>query len=122
MFMSYILLVEDNDDHARLVQRTLAAAGFAVRHVTLGREAVAIVQRSYPDLILLDLDLPDMDGVEVLSVLSPILVNADTAPVIAVTGRAPQEIAGCAGWLQKPFTAAMLLRVVEECWQVQRRA
>ena len=60
--MNYILLVEDNQAHADLVIRTLEAAGYSVRHTIRGLDAAEITQQERPSLILMDFDLPDIDG------------------------------------------------------------
>jgi len=63
----HIVIVEDHPDAARLLRRILQARGdFQVSEVHSGREALALVEAEHPDVVLLDLMLPDMDGFEVL--------------------------------------------------------
>ncbi|MBX3065741.1 MAG: response regulator transcription factor [Anaerolineae bacterium] len=122
--MSYILLVEDNRDHAHLIERTLTAAGYAVRHTELGSEAQQIARSERPDLILLDLDLPDVDGLEILPTLRRGLATQDQAapPIIAVTGRTPTENPHVvAAWLRKPFAPDALLRLIDNVLTVNAK-
>jgi DNA-binding response OmpR family regulator len=116
--MSYILLVEDNDDHADLVQRTLTKGGYVVRRTALGLEAARLAREERPDLILLDFDLPDIDGRNMVPLLRRRLGGKDAPPIVAVTGRASeadrhvgQEI-GCAAFVGKPFLPDDLLALV----------
>jgi CheY-like chemotaxis protein len=116
--VSYILLVEDNADHAQLVIRTLKAAGYEVRHTAYGLESAAMSQQQRPDLILMDFDLPDTDGRTMITHLRESLGNQDAPPIVAVTARnSDAEIRlsqqlGCAAFVSKPFLPEELLGVV----------
>ena len=63
--MTRVLVVEDSPDIARLVQRSLLLEGYEVDVANDGRGALAVVRDSPPDLIVLDLMLPDIDGMEI---------------------------------------------------------
>src|SRR5829696_3046059 len=65
MTMTRVLVVEDSPDIARLVQRSLLLKGYEVDVATDGRGALAVVRDTPPDLIVLDLMLPDIDGMEI---------------------------------------------------------
>ena len=81
--MTILLLVEDNPDLGRLVQRELQRAGYAVQWCETGRQALDCFAASPADLVILDWMLPDMDGMEVLRAMR----SASGAPVIMLTAR-----------------------------------
>ncbi|MBP0598160.1 response regulator [Herbaspirillum sp. LeCh32-8] len=82
-----ILIVEDEPKLAELLQKYLAAAGYASRHVARGDEAVPAVRARRPDLVLLDIMLPGMDGWEVCRQLR----EFSDVPVLMLTARAEEE-------------------------------
>lgn len=81
-----LLVVDDDPDALELVMALLEGSGYEVRTATTGREALQEIERERPDVIILDLMLPEMDGFEVVHRLS---LNPDwrTIPVILVTAR-----------------------------------
>ncbi|PWT91158.1 MAG: two-component system response regulator, partial [Acidobacteria bacterium] len=85
--MPKIILVEDNEDNRDMLSRRLQRKGFDVLIAVNGEEAVGMVQREKPDLVLMDISLPVMDGFEATRQLKG---NADTKaiPVIALTAHA----------------------------------
>jgi CheY-like chemotaxis protein len=103
-----ILVVEDNDLNLRLVRDVLQHAGYVVEEARTGEQGVALAMDSPPDLILMDLGLPGMDGMEALHELrnSPLTASV---PVVAVTAFAMAEdrqrtlAAGFDGYLTKPL-------------------
>jgi DNA-binding response OmpR family regulator len=101
-----ILLVEDEERIASFVVTGLEAHGYAVEHVATGGEALARLRDGAPDLIVLDLALPDMDGLDVLSRLRE---EERPVPVIILTARADMEdlveglALGADDYLTKPF-------------------
>lgn len=113
-----ILVVEDNEDNRVIYGTMLRAHGFVVHEAVGGEEALAMVRTSPPDLVLMDIGLPHMDGVEATRRLK---LDPHTAriPVLALTAhallterqRALQ--AGVEGYLVKPIAAAALVREVE---------
>jgi DNA-binding response OmpR family regulator len=78
-----ILLVEDDPSIARSLSESLRESGFVVDHVSTGREAVRIAQTDGPELILLDLGLPDIDGYDVCRQVR----STSTVPIIVLTAR-----------------------------------
>ena len=104
-----ILVVEDNDKNLKLTRDVLEVAGYTVEVATTGEEAVAQALASVPDLILMDLQLPGMDGHEALARLR---ADPDTqrVPVVALTASAmPMDreralSAGFDGFLEKPIS------------------
>src|SRR5207244_22470 len=81
-----ILLVEDDPDIARSLTKALDASGYRVTAVDTGTEARAIIEHVHPDLILLDLMLPDTDGL----VLTTALKTLTSAPIIICSARKEQ--------------------------------
>ncbi|MGH9467183.1 MAG: response regulator [Terriglobales bacterium] len=84
--MPTILLVEDNEMNRDMLSRRLGRRGFEVLHAATGEQALALAFRSAPDLILMDITLPEMDGWEATRRLK---ADAQTGhiPVIALTAR-----------------------------------
>jgi len=103
-----VLVVEDNDKNLKLFRDLLEYAGFTVAVAITGEDAVKQAQDSVPDLILMDLQLPGIDGHEALAQLR---ANPDTraVPVVALTASAmPMDrdkalSAGFDGFLEKPI-------------------
>lgn len=115
----HLLLVEDDPALARGLQQALHNEGFAVNHVLTGMHAIQVIKTETPDIVILDLGLPDIDGLEVLKQLRKI--NA-TLPVLLLTARDTIEDkvtgldAGADDYLPKPFDMPELLarlRVLE---------
>ena len=112
-----ILIVEDNEKNRRLLRKVLQVSGYRVAEVETGRDAVVAAREQGPDLILLDYQLPDIDGIEVFR-----LIRADPAirrmPIVAVTASAMPEDqkrmreAGFDGFETKPINVKDLLVTV----------
>ena len=119
-----ILVVDDERHIVRLVQVNLERAGYEVAAAYDGREALKKVEADKPDLIVLDVMMPHMDGFETLRHLK---ANADTAniPVIMLTAKAQdQDIfegwrQGVDMYLTKPFNPMELLTFVKRIFQSQ---
>jgi CheY-like chemotaxis protein len=109
-----VLYVEDNDDNVYMLKNRLTRAGFTVMVAPDGRQGVAMAASERPDLILMDLTLPDIDGEEATR---RIKANAATAriPVIALTANAMASdreralAAGCDDFDTKPVELPRLL-------------
>jgi CheY-like chemotaxis protein len=112
-----ILVVEDDLPLARLIQVNLESVGFSVRHVVNGREALTAVSEEPPDLIVLDVVMPVMDGFEVLRHLRADPETADL-PVVLLTARSDEEsifqgwAEGVHCYMTKPFDPKDLLLLV----------
>jgi DNA-binding response OmpR family regulator len=112
-----ILVVDDDDDLRRLLERELQAAGYRVTQAASGAEAIERARRHLPSLVLLDMGLPDLDGVEVLRRLKASPATARAA-VVMVSGRCGEadRIAGfelgADDYIGKPFSLReLMLRV-----------
>jgi CheY-like chemotaxis protein len=114
-----ILVLEDDPDIMRILMHTLKAAGYMVIPAYGGDDAIRKVKQHQPALILTDLAMPKMSGVEVIEVLKN---DPDTShiPVVAVTAYVWDGLAqsagqvGCDGFIAKPFSTKHLLREVEK--------
>ncbi len=113
-----ILIADDHDDNRELLQLLLVGAGYDVREAKDGSECVAIARDEHPDLIVIDLSMPVLDGWGVFREL-----RADqstrTIPCMAVTAHADstrnQAIeAGFSAYVSKPFSIDALLKTVAE--------
>ncbi len=106
--MPRILCVEDNPENRTLLRRILAAEGYSVAEASNAFEALEIALVQPPDLILLDVNMPHVDGLTLAARLKsyPALVHV---PVVAITAnvmRGDRErslAAGCDGYIQKPI-------------------
>lgn len=120
--MKSILVIEDNPVNMRLVRLLLRSHGYQVWEATTGQEGLALLRDGRPDLILLDMQLPGLDGFTLAAMLKS---DAQTRaiPVVAVTafamkGDAERVLAaGCDAYIAKPIDDAQLLEVVERCLQ-----
>jgi len=114
-----ILIVDDNPVHMRLIEMTLRANNYTLLKATDGEEALDIATRERPDLILMDLNLPETTGFEVTRKLRENLVFHHT-PIIALTaypmrgdrGRIVES--GCDAYLTKPINTRELPRTIAE--------
>ena len=110
-----ILVVDDEPDTVSLLSMTLARAGYSVIKATSGKSCLDQIQKEKPDLIVLDVMLPDMTGVDVLKSLR---ANADMTPVIFFTARGQGEDviegmeAGAYKYLLKPTSREKLLETI----------
>ena len=106
--MKRILVVEDNEQNRYLMEYMLEKSGFAVVMALNGAEAIAMTIREKPDLILMDIQLPDIDGLEVTRRIRMLESNGNI-PIVAVTSFAmagDQQralAAGCNGYIEKPI-------------------
>jgi two-component system, cell cycle response regulator DivK len=112
-----VLLVEDNEVNRYLAQYVLEQGGFRVRCAGDGSEALRLAQAERPDLILMDLRMPVLDGYETTRRLKADPALA-TIPVVALSAQAmPQEreralAAGCVAHIEKPIDPALFAQQV----------
>ena len=117
-------MVDDDPGMRSVIRRTLQKAGFASVEAADGAEAVARFRDGNLDLVLLDVELPDLGGYEVLRRFN-LEGSDDYIPVIMVTGRgSPQDVAeglgiGAQDYLAKPFHPEELLARVNSAWRVK---
>jgi two-component system cell cycle response regulator DivK len=114
-----ILVVEDQEDNRQILRDLLTKAGFDMIEAENGEDAVALAQASRPDLILMDIQLPILDGYEATR-----RIKADpdlkSIPIIVVTSYAlsgdeeKARLAGCDDYVAKPFSPRQLLAKIKE--------
>ncbi|MEC9345698.1 MAG: sigma-54 dependent transcriptional regulator [Pseudomonadota bacterium] len=120
---SNILLVEDTPTLARSYIQFLRDEPYDIRHVELGREALEIIDSGRPDAILLDLKLPDMDGMDILRHVHEI---DGTIPVIVITAHGSVQTAvaamqaGATDFIVKPFNADRLKVTLKNALETDR--
>lgn len=114
--MPRILYVDDDVHLATLVHYALAREGFEVCLVHTAREFIQMLQGDHPDLIILDLTLPDSDGFALLTSIR----TSSTSPILILSGReSPGDIdraaaQGANGWLSKPVSVPTLIGRVHD--------
>lgn len=117
--MSKILMIEDNENNALLVKRVLEANSFRVSHAPDGESGLQMAMEEKPDLILLDLGLPDVDGQTLASFIKRV-PDLENVPLIALTAwpadtaRSMAEAYGCDGYIAKPINARTFAGEVAE--------
>lgn len=114
-----VLIVEDNIVHANLIKDLLEVKGINAVHVANGGEALAMARDCRPDLIIMDVQLPGISGLEVTEA-----IKADETlkniPIIAVTAFASKRDeqrmreAGCTDFITKPFRVPDFLEIIEK--------
>jgi CheY-like chemotaxis protein len=104
-----ILVVEDNERNLKLVRDVLEYVGYDVRVARTAEDGIALAVKEPPDLVLMDLQLPGIDGMEALRRLRENVRTADI-PVVAVTAQAMKQDreraleAGFNGYIEKPIS------------------
>ena len=113
-----ILVIEDNDDNMSLITQLLESAGKTVVKATTGMEGYEKTLELRPDIVLLDIQLPDIEGTEVLQMIRSNKEVEDIA-VVAVTSyamagdREKLMAAGCNGYIKKPIDPFRILEELE---------
>ena len=114
-----ILVIEDQEDNRRILRDLLTSAGYELIEAVTGEEGVTLAEMHRPDLILMDIQLPDIDGYEATR-----RIKANFAlqhiPIVAVTSYAlsGDDVkaleAGCDAYVTKPFSPRALLAKIRE--------
>ncbi len=114
-----ILVVEDQEDNRRILRDLLASAGYEMTEAVTGEEGVALAETSRPDLILMDIQLPGLDGYEATRrikanpALRPIPIIAVTSYALSGDDRKAYD-AGCDAYVTKPYSPRQLLAKIRE--------
>ncbi len=112
-----ILIVDNELDFRRLLEKTLSGAGYSVIEASNARDAIIIAKKRCPDLIILDILLPDMNGGQVAEALGNDPITRDI-PIIFLTGLLTKEEAkersmiGSTSFIAKPYNRAELLKEI----------
>ncbi|MFC1914055.1 response regulator [Chloroflexota bacterium] len=121
-----ILIVEDSPQNMRLIEMTLRAGGYTLLKAADGLEALEIANREHPDLIVMDIQLPRMGGLEVTKQLRQ-MAEFKNVPIIAVTAYAMKgdmerfTEAGCDAYVSKPINTRALPGIIAEMLQKHRK-
>jgi len=114
-----ILIVEDQEDNRTILRDVLSTVGYDLIEAFNGEDGVKLAQSERPDLILMDIQLPQMDGYEATQQIKSV-AELKTIPIIAVTSyalsgdEAKARAAGCDGYIAKPFSPRELLAKVRK--------
>lgn len=113
------LVIEDNENNMELITFILEASGYQTIRAINGEQGVKIALKERPDFILLDIQLPDIAGTDVLSMIRDSDIGP-SIPVIAVTSyamagdRKKLIAAGCDGYIEKPIDPMLFITQVEK--------
>ena len=116
--MATVLVVEDNEENRDMLSRRLQRRGYRVVHAADGQQAVEMAARERPDLILMDVSLPVLDGLEATRRIRA-RAQTQTIPIIALTAHAMSSdreralAAGCDDYHAKPVELPRLLAQME---------
>jgi two-component system sensor histidine kinase/response regulator len=114
---AHILLVDDDRQVVRFLQKVLEKSGYSVTSTTSGKRALAILQERQPDLLILDLNMPEPDG---FALLKTMRASFPYLRILAISGYFPEalleaaKILGAVATLEKPVSAEVLLAKVGE--------
>lgn len=113
-----ILVIEDNDKNRKLVRVILRSKDYHILEATTAAEALSVLETTHPDLILMDIQLPEMDGLTLTRIIKEKPELADV-PIIALTAYAmkgdQQKFldAGCDGYVSKPINTREFPQAIE---------
>ena len=113
-----ILIVEDNEVHIRLMCDLLTRHGMRVISCKNPREAISLIQKSKPDLILMDISLKEMSGLELTQIIKK-TPSIARIPVVALTAHATKRdqenarSAGCVGFITKPINTRLFPKIAD---------
>lgn len=114
-----VLHVEDNSDNRMLVRRLLESCGYKVLEAGNAEKAREVLKRNRPNLILMDINMPDEDGYTLTSEIKQ-MPNQAGVPIVAITAnvmkgdRERTISAGCDGYIEKPIDIDRFLEQVEQ--------
>jgi len=116
--MTTALIIEDNDDNMALISFILRKAGYDLLEAKTGEAGVDMVLAHRPDFIILDIQLPGIDGYEVLKRIRSSEING-SIPIIAMTSYAMSGdrerllAAGCNGYIEKPIDPTSVIQQIK---------
>jgi CheY-like chemotaxis protein len=118
-----ILVVDDEEDLADTMESLLRAQGYKVHKAYDGRSGLDTARRVHPDLVLLDYELPELDGLEVIQRLRKDEATRRIPVLLTTASRVTmEEIARAEGFLAKPFSEKLLYEVVGRLLEVPEEA
>ena len=117
--MTTALIIEDNENNLELIRFILEQAGYKTRFAMTGLEGVQQVLSIPPDFVILDIQLPDINGLEVLKRIRANKIGKDI-PIVAMTSYAMSGdrekllAAGCTGYIEKPIDPMLVIGQIEQ--------
>jgi two-component system chemotaxis response regulator CheY len=117
--MRHILTVDDSSSVRQMVSFTLRAAGYEVTEAVDGKDGLAKVEREKFDLIITDLNMPNVDGIQLITAVRK-MPGYSFVPILMLSTESQAEKkdagrkAGATGWIVKPFNADQLVAVVQK--------
>ena len=117
-----VLHIEDNPDNRLLIRRLLMASGYQILEAGDASEALALLKNNHPDLILMDMNMPDMDGYTLTNKIKA-MPNFFAIPIVAITAnvmrgdREKTVQAGCDGYIEKPINVDRFIDQIERFLQ-----
>ncbi len=117
--MKRILIVEDNEHNMYLINFILEKNGYETIKALNGEEGITLAMKERPDLIIMDIQLPDINGLEVTRKIRESKVDG-TIPIIAITSYAMSGDrdkaleAGCTGYIEKPINPDTIMAEIEK--------
>jgi two-component system chemotaxis response regulator CheY len=118
----HVMIVDDSSTLRRMIEQSLASSGFEVTSCASGKEAVELARKSSPQVVITDLNMPEIDG---LALTRQLRATPQTAkcPILILTtdnsAERKQEArqAGASGWVLKPFQPETLIRAIQTVCQ-----
>ena len=118
-----ILVVDDEEDLAETVETLLAARGYAIHKAYDGRRGLELAIELRPDMILLDYELPEMDGLEVIDALRSNVVTRDIPVLLCTASKiSMKEVHAADGFLAKPYSEGLLYKMVSHVIDSARKS
>ena len=117
--MRHILTVDDSSSVRQMVSFTLRAVGYEVTEAVDGKDGLAKVEREKFDLIITDLNMPNVDGIQLITAVRK-MTGYSFVPILMLSTESQAEKkdagrkAGATGWIVKPFNADQLVAVVQK--------
>lgn len=117
--MATILTVDDTASMRQMISFTLHSAGHEVIQAADGKEALKVIEGKKVDLVIADINMPNMDGITLLKSLRA-LADYKFTPILMLTTESQEakrqqgKVAGATGWIVKPFNPEQLLTVVKK--------
>jgi len=120
--MANLVVIEDEPDILMLVETTLQFGGHHVRTACRGQQGINLVRQELPDLVILDLQMPDMNGYDILRILKSDIALYHIPVLLFSANNRPEDIQrgqdeGADGFLYKPFDPKTLLQQIDQALQ-----